>query len=332
MLSLITGANGFIGSHLTRFLIERGEQVRVLVRPQSDRRLLQGPPVEFAYADLRDADSLSAPLQGAWHALRKRPGRHRIPTRRNHDDQDSSCLRHAGGTCPLEAPASLSPRGQFSAPRFRGLFRFNRSLCGACRSGCAHAHHFDDLTMHLTPSLGIVTGVAAGLKREWRPGDLLVARSVSDPEGSAGIPASPHLVAMAEQCGARPAHTLLTLPRIARTLEEKTRLAARGDAADMESLPLIKQWSARAIPSLALRVILDPVETPMRCDFEAAMDGRGQVRITRILVQLAHHPQLLPDFLHLAGESRRTLKILAGFLDRFIEYFDAHPFPHDAAL
>ncbi len=203
------------------------------------------------------------------------------------------------------------------------------ALAGA---GAPHAHHFDDLTMHLTPSLGIVTGVAAGLKREWRPGDLLVARSVSDPEGSAGIPASPHLVAMAEQCGARPAHTLLTLPRIARTLEEKTRLAARGDAADMESLPLIKQWSARAIPSLALRVILDPVETPMRCDFEAAMDGRGQVRITRILVQLAHHPQLLPDFLHLAGESRRTLKILAGFLDRFIEYFDAHPFPHDAAL
>ena len=75
------------------------------------------------------------------------------------------------------------------------------ALAGA---GAPHAHHFDDLTMHLTPSLGIVTGVAAGLKREWRPGDLLVARSVSDPEGSAGIPASPHLVAMAEQCGARP--------------------------------------------------------------------------------------------------------------------------------
>ena len=42
MLSLITGANGFIGSHLTRFLVEQGEQVRVLVRPQSDVRSLAG--------------------------------------------------------------------------------------------------------------------------------------------------------------------------------------------------------------------------------------------------------------------------------------------------
>jgi dihydroflavonol-4-reductase len=64
MLSLITGANGFIGSHVTRFLLGQGEQVRVLVRPQSDRRLLEGLPVEFAYGDLRDAASLSAPLKG----------------------------------------------------------------------------------------------------------------------------------------------------------------------------------------------------------------------------------------------------------------------------
>ena len=64
MFSLITGANGFIGSHVTRFLIGQGERVRVLVRPQSDLRLLQGLPVEFAYADLRDAASLPAPLRG----------------------------------------------------------------------------------------------------------------------------------------------------------------------------------------------------------------------------------------------------------------------------
>lgn len=64
MLSLITGANGFIGSHITRFLIGQGEQVRVLVRPQSDLRALEGLPVDIAYADLRDASSLPAPLRG----------------------------------------------------------------------------------------------------------------------------------------------------------------------------------------------------------------------------------------------------------------------------
>ncbi len=64
MLSLITGANGFVGNHVTRFLIERGEQVRALVRPQSDRRLLEGLPVEIACGDLRNAASLSAALSG----------------------------------------------------------------------------------------------------------------------------------------------------------------------------------------------------------------------------------------------------------------------------
>ncbi|MGA3324664.1 MAG: hopanoid-associated sugar epimerase [Terriglobia bacterium] len=63
MFSLITGANGFIGSHLTRFLVEQGEQVRVLVRRQSDVRSLDGLPVEFAYGDLRDAHSLPPALR-----------------------------------------------------------------------------------------------------------------------------------------------------------------------------------------------------------------------------------------------------------------------------
>jgi hypothetical protein len=193
------------------------------------------------------------------------------------------------------------------------------ALVGA---GAPDAHHFDDLMTQFTPSLGIVAGVAAGLKPEWRPGDLLVAQSVSGRGGEASIPGDSNLIDLAVRCGAKPAPVLLTLPRIARTIAEKVRLASLGDAADMESLPLMKLWSARGIPSLALRVILDPVEMPMTCDFEAAMDAHGQVRITQILAQLARQPRLLPDFLHLARQSRRSLMILARFLNRFFELLD----------
>lgn len=189
------------------------------------------------------------------------------------------------------------------------------TLVGA---GAVNSKYFNDLTSRINPSLGIVTGVAAGLKPEWRSGDLLVAQTVSGPDGKPEICTEPSLIRMAEESGAKPAPRLITLSRIVRTVEEKVRLANLGDAADMESLPLMRQWNARAIPSLALRVILDPVEMPMFCDFESAMDAQGQLRIGKILGQIAFHPKLLPDFLHLAKQSRQVLKILAELLDRFL--------------
>ncbi len=115
---------------------------------------------------------------------------------------------------------------------------------------------------------------------------------------------------------------LISLPRIVRTAAEKARLASVGEAADMESLILMQQWAALGLPCLAMRVILDPVEMPMTCDFEAAMDTHGQVRITRILAQLARQPLLVPDFLRLAKQSRRSLAILARYLDRLLAAVD----------
>jgi len=64
MFSLVTGGNGFIGSHLTRALLAKGDRVRVLVRPASDLRALEGLPVELVHADLRDAASLPPAVRG----------------------------------------------------------------------------------------------------------------------------------------------------------------------------------------------------------------------------------------------------------------------------
>src|SRR5688500_9260382 len=62
--SLITGGNGFVGSAVTRCLLDAGHEVRCLVRPGSDRRNLDHLPVEIAEGDLRSAPSLKRALAG----------------------------------------------------------------------------------------------------------------------------------------------------------------------------------------------------------------------------------------------------------------------------
>ena len=55
-LVLVTGANGFVGSHLTEALLARGYRVRCMVRQSSDLRYIEHLPVEWVRADLRGAD------------------------------------------------------------------------------------------------------------------------------------------------------------------------------------------------------------------------------------------------------------------------------------
>jgi dihydroflavonol-4-reductase len=57
-LALVTGANGFVGCHVARALINDGARVRALVRPGADLRGLEGIECETAYGDLRDRSSL----------------------------------------------------------------------------------------------------------------------------------------------------------------------------------------------------------------------------------------------------------------------------------
>jgi dihydroflavonol-4-reductase len=61
---LVTGATGFVGSAVALALAKRGETLRLLVRPGSDRRNLEGIDAELVEGDLSRPETLAASVAG----------------------------------------------------------------------------------------------------------------------------------------------------------------------------------------------------------------------------------------------------------------------------
>lgn len=61
---LVTGATGFLGSHIAEQLARDGHSVRVLVRRTSDRSFLRGLEIEEALGDVTQPETLVAAVEG----------------------------------------------------------------------------------------------------------------------------------------------------------------------------------------------------------------------------------------------------------------------------
>ena len=73
-MNLVTGAIGLLGSHIVEKLRKQGQDVRALVRPQSDTSFIDSLGVEKAIGDITDPDSLKRAMDGVktvYHAAAK---------------------------------------------------------------------------------------------------------------------------------------------------------------------------------------------------------------------------------------------------------------------
>ncbi len=64
MLAFVTGATGFVGSHVARVLAAQGAELRLLVRPSSDLRNVQHLRADRVVGDLRDVAGLKKAVAG----------------------------------------------------------------------------------------------------------------------------------------------------------------------------------------------------------------------------------------------------------------------------
>lgn len=65
VISVVTGANGFIGSHLVAYLLEQGHEVKCIVRETSNLKWMGQLDVQFVKCGLNDVAQLSAAFEGA---------------------------------------------------------------------------------------------------------------------------------------------------------------------------------------------------------------------------------------------------------------------------
>ncbi len=108
MTTLVTGAAGFLGSHIARQLVARGENVRVLLRPSSQNRAIADLPLEYVTGDLRDPASLDRAMKGIKRVFHVAAD-YRLWAKHSQDIYDSN----VGGTKNLLAAAKRAGVEQF---------------------------------------------------------------------------------------------------------------------------------------------------------------------------------------------------------------------------
>lgn len=65
LVSVVTGANGFVGSHMVDYLLSKGHHVKCIVRTSSNLRWLEGKDVEIFKCGLFDKEGLKEVLKSA---------------------------------------------------------------------------------------------------------------------------------------------------------------------------------------------------------------------------------------------------------------------------
>jgi adenosylhomocysteine nucleosidase len=195
--------------------------------------------------------------------------------------------------------------------------RFGKARVRAILTGMGQTYALESARQVLPdrPDICISTGLAGALRSDFRPGDILAARLVSEVGEPVAVASHPELLSSAVDCGARRIERFATSRTLVTSAEKKMRLGNQAEAVEMESYTILAEAARHGVPAVAVRAISDTADFDIPYDFERARDERGQIRIGSVVAQVLRRPFGLPALLTLARDCRVGARSLADFLD-----------------
>jgi adenosylhomocysteine nucleosidase len=197
--------------------------------------------------------------------------------------------------------------------------RFGKARVRAVLTGMGQTHALESARRVLPdrPDICISTGLTGALRSDFRPGDILAARLVSEVGEPVAVASHPELLSSAVSCGARRIERFATSRTLVTSSEKKMRLGNQAEAVEMESYTILAEAARYGVPAVAVRAISDTADFDIPYDFERARDERGQIRIGSVVAQVLRRPFGLPALLTLARDCRVGSRSLADFLDLY---------------
>lgn len=168
----------------------------------------------------------------------------------------------------------------------------------------------------------VSTGLAGGLRPEYKIGQVLAAKSVLIAGTSGRVQSSAHLMNLARECGATAVDSFISADHVATSADEKLAMGVLMDAVEMESFDVLS-WAADAgIPAIAVRAISDTSQEDMPIDMNRVLTADGDVSLMRVFGEVARRPGSIPGLMRLGRRSRIAAESLALFLNSFMQKLD----------
>ncbi len=168
------------------------------------------------------------------------------------------------------------------------------------------------------PDAVVAVGLSGALGRQYRVGDVIAPRSVRAGTSASVVSSDERLMSLVSGCGAVVVDSLLSVDQVIGSASDKRRLAETGDIVDMESFAVLSEAGRRGIAGVAVRVIGDSADEDLPLDFTRALRPDGTFGVLRLLRETARRPHRWPSLVAFAVRQRRSLNVLADFLDRFV--------------